>query len=422
MYQTEELTKAQVAPILKSKQFWDWLTNVKPTKEGCIVLNNSYLFRENIKTTKSESYLAIPLDVKKGSPEFGDAVVVTGIKIKTDFQYFPKAHSGISKEVSLGDAISDHVKRFGKVGFVLIGEILDDVSLREPIDEAGIEELILDPTEKQIVKVDSGKIVIRELLDDETLWLELEKEISPLPEELATPIAKALNNLREQAYVRLKIPSDSEDVNRTLIDDIVTSFDGAIEEYKTSLNECNGDYRADPDEFNNILRIAYNFAGDAMDLLRLILQLSDLKPIVLFSTVNNQLVLSNSFRELPWPRSEKKGSLKLYDKTVKGARNRAFHRLFPFSKAIDVDVAGLSFKAKKLRLFPEYGTHKMNALDYEDRELVEIMTQFTRTTEHTVTPIFWQKNLAVMENTVALLKQLKTALVSILSDQNTIKS
>jgi hypothetical protein len=109
MNQSEKLTKDQVAPILKSKQLWDWVTNVKPSKEGYVVLNNSYLFRENIKTTKSEWYLAFPLTIEKGSPQFGGAVVITGISINTDFQYFPKSHSGISKVIHLSDAISDQV-------------------------------------------------------------------------------------------------------------------------------------------------------------------------------------------------------------------------------------------------------------------------------------------------------------------------
>jgi hypothetical protein len=417
MKSTAQLVREQVAEILKSKQFNNWFSNLKPTKEGHVVFNNSYLFRENIKTTKSENYLAVQFDPQKGSMDVEGLYVVDGISINTDFQYFVKGSSNVGKEILLDNAIRKFVRKFGKVGFVLIGTIVDDVVLRASVGESGIDELILDPTQKDDVRIDATKIVIKELFDDETLWLKLQEKVNPLSESLAAPIAKALNNLRETAYVRLKIPADVSEVSRTMLDEIVEAFESAITEYKSSLDKCKGYSGTNPEEFNNVLRIAYNFAGDAMDLLRLIVQISDLKPVVLYSTIHTQLSLSNAFKELPWPRTEKKGSLKLYDKTVKGARNRAFHRLFPFSKAIDVDVSGLSFRAKKLRLFPEYGAHKSNTLDYEDRELVEIMTQFTRTTEHTVTPVFWQKNLAVMENTVALLKQLKTALISILSDQ-----
>ena len=417
-----QLVREQIAEILNSKQFKDWLSNVKPAKEGHIAFNNSYLFRENIKTTKSKNYLALPFDPSKGSLNEGELCVINGVNINTDFQYFVKGSLDEGKKIPLEKAIGEFARRFGKVGFVLIGGIVDDVVLSEPVGDSGIDDLILDSTGKEDVRVDAGKIIIKVLFDDETLWLKLQKKIDPLPESLAAPIAKALNNLRETAYVRLKIPTDVSEVKHTMLDEIVKAFERAITDYKSALAKCKGDSGTSAEEFNSVLRIAYNFASDAMDLLRLIVQISDLKPLVLFSTIHSQLLLSNAFRDLPWPRTEKKGSLKLYDKTVKGARNRAFHRLFPFSKAIDVDVAGLSFKAKKLRLFPEHGAHKSNTLDYEDRELIEIMTQFTRTTEHTVTPIFWQKNLAVMEKTVELLKQLKIALVSILSDQNASKS
>jgi len=414
--------RGQMAEILRSKEFKDWFSSVKPTKEGHIVFNNSYLFRENIKTTKNQWYLSLPFDPSKGSMSEAELCVVKGISINTDFQYFAKNSFSAEEEIPLDKAIGEFLKRFGKVGFVLIGTIVDDVKLTVPLENGGIDELVLDPTQKEEVHVNTRRITIKELFDDETLWLKLQDKAKSLPDSLAAPIAKALNNLRELAYVRLSIPNDVSEVKYTMLDEIVEAFEGAIADYKSSLAKCKGDSGTSVDEFNNLLRVAYNFAGDAMDLLRLIVQISDLKPLVLFSTIHNQLLLSNAFKELPWPRTEKKGSLKLYDKTVKGARNRAFHRLFPFSKAIDVDVAGLSFKAKKLRLFPEYGAHKSNTLDYEDRELIEIMTQFTRTTEHTVTPIFWQKNLAVMEKTVELMKHLKTALVSILSDQNASKS
>jgi hypothetical protein len=422
MTSTAQLVRKQIAEILKSKQFNDWFSNVKQTKEGHVVFNNSYLFRENIKTTKNENYLALPFDPPKGSLNEGELCVVNGISINTDFQYFVKGSSNLGKEVLLDKAIGEFVKRFGRVGLVLIGTIVDDVVLSEPVEDSGIDELVLDPSQKDDLRIEGKRIIVKELFDDETLWLKLQEETNPLSESLAAPMAKALNNLREIAYVRLKIPTDTSEVKQTMLDEIIKAFESAIKDYKSSLAKWKGDPGGNPEEFNNVLRIAYNFSGDAMDLLRLIVQMSDLKPIVMFSTIYPQFSLSNAFRELPWPRTEKKGSLKLYDKTVKGARNRAFHRLFPFSKAIDVDVAGLSFKAKKLRLFPEYGAQKSNTLDYEDRELVEIMTQFTRTTEHTVAPVFWQKNLAVMENTVELLKQLKAALVSILSDQKVSKS
>ncbi len=76
-------------------------------------------------------------------------------------------------------------------------------------------------------------------------------------------------------------------------------------------------------------------------------------------------------------------------------------------------------KAKKIRLFPEYRSaqRKAQLVDYEDRELVELLTQFSRTSEHAVTPVFWAKNVAVMEWIVSLMAEFRCALVAALVDK-----
>lgn len=429
MSATSKLIMEQVSQIIDSEIFKKWIDAVKPPKPGYIVFNNSFFFRETQKTTKASGYLSVRVEPAKDGVKFGGLFVLEGFSINLDFQYIPDGTGKIDKVLTLEQSLTALLEKFGKVAFVFIGNIKDDVSVAVEINESGVKKLVLSPQQKDLVSFNDGDLSIRELLDDEPLWTELQtcykpdgKTVIPPPDVLAASLSKALTKLRETAYVRLTLPDEAKKETRTMLDDITSAFDDANKAYKNSLGKCGGDYKKDQQEFNNVLRLAYNFTTDAVDFLKLIAQLSDLKPPILYATVGAQFNLSNSFRELPWPRSEQKGSLKLYDATIKGARNRAFHRLFPFSKAINVDVSSLSFKATKLLLFPEFTSRKGNQLDYEDRELVEIMTQFSRTTEHTVTPVFWQKNLAVMENTVALLKQLKTALFAILSDQKGIKT
>lgn len=424
MSATGKLVEEQVFQILDSTEFKNWLEETKPSKPGYVVFNNSFFFRESQKTTKSSGYLSVRFDPTKGGVLKKDIFILEGFRMNSDFQFFADTTAKIKKGTSLEDSLTDLIGRFGKVAFVFIGKIRDDVVLSEEVDDDVINKLTLNPKGKNTLTVADGELIINELLDDETLWAELKKDYKPdgktpgePPDILASPLAKALRELRAKAYVRLTLPDGANKDNNTLLDDIANAFEEANKAYNDSLSKCSGDFQKNQQEFNNILRLAYNFATDAVEFLQLIVHLSDLKPPVLFATIASQLKPSNSFKALPWPRSEEKGSLKLYDATIKGARNRAFHRLFPFSKAIDVDVTDISFKATKLRLFPEFIRKKESQLDYEDRGLVEIMTQFSRTPEHTVSPVFWQKNLAVMENTVALLKQLKAALFAILSDQ-----
>lgn len=423
MLKSEKLIRLQVERILNSPQFVQWKAdNVK--KAGHIILNNSFFFRQGVKSNKSEQYLGFVSTSGADDLTTSRLQVISGVTINKDFQFFPEKNSQI-RSITLDKATtSDLIKNFGRVGFVFIGNVFDDVSFSEPIDEADFRNLILEPKQSDLIRIKNQDIVIRELIDEDSLWHELENRYShnakgkySLPESLANPLSTALKNLRVNAYARLKIPENTREVKSTMVDSIIRAFEEAAKGYQVSLDKCKGDHRTDPNEFNNVLRIAYNFTSDAMEMLKIIVHMSDIKPIILFTTIHSQFELSNALKELPWPRSEKKGSLQLYESTVKGARNHAFHRLFPFSKAIDVDVSGLAFRAKRLRLFPEFTNKKNNTLDYEDRDLVELLTQFSRTSEHTVTPVFWKKNLVVIERTIDLLKQFKAALIAILSDQ-----
>ncbi len=64
-----------------------------------------------------------------------------------------------------------------------------------------------------------------------------------------------------------------------------------------------------------------------------------------------------------------------------------------------------------LHLFPEYVARRSEeGIEYEDRALVEILADFTRVGERSVSPQFWERNLAVMEATVGLLTATSNAL------------
>ena len=68
----------------------------------------------------------------------------------------------------------------------------------------------------------------------------------------------------------------------------------------------------DPRAFNEVLRLPYNFAGDAKTFIELIVSICDLKPVVLWGTIGSHFALSEAFRALPWMRSRNKASLKKY--------------------------------------------------------------------------------------------------------------
>ena len=67
--------------------------------------------------------------------------------------------------------------------------------------------------------------------------------------------------------------------------------------------------------------------------------------------------------------------------------------------------------ARRLTLMPAHGRSKSGvAFDYEDREMVEVLTELTRAPEIAVPLDFWRKNAAVMESFENLLKRIEDVL------------
>ena len=144
-----------------------------------------------------------------------------------------------------------------------------------------------------------------------------------------------------------------------------------------------------------------------------VFSICDLKPIVRWCTVDEWFRLAESFRDLPWSKikEKEKHSLDAYQATISNARNMAFHRLLPVDNTLRVELEGTKLGRITLRLFPEYAARNSDErLDYEDRALVELLTNFTRVSERSVSPQFWRRNVAVMEATVELLSRTGSAL------------
>lgn len=96
---------------------------------------------------------------------------------------------------------------------------------------------------------------------------------------------------------------------------------------------------------------------------------------------------------------------------IGGARNKSFHNLFPFSKTLRVPLDGVPLEAIRLTFFSEYGGKKnANRFEYQDQDLIEAFTEFTRAGEKFVPFSFWGKNLDVMSRTVDLLRATDDAL------------
>ncbi len=401
--------RAAVAAVTKQREFVKWLKDEK-VGEGLVLLNNSFIFRQKLKTVKSDLYLGIPT---RTSSNLGlsHVVVARGIAFNSDFKFVDlKGMKKLDVE-EIDAAIDQRLGQLGSIVMVLIGEVLDNVVTRTPIGHSLFSELELNPAATAALTIRDKTVQIKSVLDEEAIWIELEKAYgTDLPSDLAQPIASALDRIRKDHYAVLRLPGEST-VSRPLIESFVDALRQNLSRYKHAWTKCKGQMDVDPAEFNDVLRIAYNFATDAVLVIRLLVSICDLKPIVRWCTLDEWFHLAESFRDLPWTRTKDKHSLDDYQLTVSNARNRAFHRLLPIDNTLRVELEGTKLGRVTLRLFPEYAARSSEeTLDYEDRALVELLTDFTRVSERSVSSQFWRRNITVMEATVELLSRTSTAL------------
>jgi hypothetical protein len=398
-----------VAAVVKQPEFVKWL-KAEEIGEGLILLNNSFIFRQKLKTTKSELYLGIPA---RTASHLGvsNVIVVRGIAFNTDFKFVELRGMKKLQTDEIQTAIDKELGRLGSIVMVLIGEVLDNVITKEPIGHSLFSEIELNPTSSTALMVNGKTIQVNSISNEEAIWSELEKAYgADLPEDFVEPLATALDHVRKHHYAVLSLPGELNP-SHPLLDSFVEALRQNSTRYKKAWNKCKGQLDMDPGEFNDMLRIAYNFATDAVLVIRLLVSICDLKPIVRWCTVDEWFRLAEIFRNVPWAKTKDKPSLDAYQQTVNNARNKAFHRLLPVDNTLRVELEGTKLGRITLRLFPEYvARNTEQTMDYEDRALVELLTDFTRVSEKSVSPQFWQRNIAVMEGTIELLSRTSSAL------------
>ena len=406
----QKRVETSTSVLTQGTLFQEWLKQEKPVPGSNLLINNSFVYRDKLQTTKSQYYPAIFID-SKGGLNASDVNIAAGPGINSDFKAFPPKALGSLKSESLKSGITRECLQLGHLVFLLIGEVQDTAVNTEDIGSALFNKIRLDPAAVPVLSINGREITVNSVADDEALWAYLEKEHgNALPEEFLQPFATAIKNLRARDHALLRVPPRTAKLGKTLIDSWADALTSSTAEYSKALKDSGGTSAKDPDAFNSVLRIAYNFAGDAIHLIRLLISICDAKPVVQWCTSNDWLRLSEAFRLLPWSKLKGKPSLDGYQQTINSARNRAFHNLLMVNKTLQAEVAGSALGTIKLRLFSEYTRRTEEKFDYKDKVLVQILTDFTRAAEQSVSPTFWNRNLSVMEATVALIKSISDTL------------
>ena len=403
MHAVIDSIQRDVEQLLAHPTYQQWAAT-QALREGDICLvNNSFVYRD-VTTTKSDRYLAI-MFAGSGQPE-PNPFIATGVRINSDLKRIAARSSNFPVLTTMEDAVQTQIADIGVLAFVLIGRVEDTVIIEQALDHPTFDQVIWDPSLPSVARVNESTITVQDTYDEDAVWSVvaawLVEQGRPISDDLREAIGIALDRLQDRAIAKLILPGVTDAGQQSMTDDIVRVLKEQREHYARALSHVARQPSEPQTALNDVLRIAYNFASDASTFLRLIVSVCDLKPIVLWGTIAEHFKLSESFRHLPWTRSLSKPSLKNYIATISDARNSAFHNLFPFRKSLSVSLPEAALRQVNLRLFSEHRKKKENQLDYQDRELVEVLIQFTRARDRRASLRFWQQNLEVMDNAIEL--------------------
>jgi len=415
--EVKALIVKNVEELINTKEFNSQFTS-QPVQDGDLILiNNSFILRKPLIKTKKNSQFLL-LKVKGNKPDISEVYVSTPSDFDQDFKILNSKQAEKMPLIPIEQAIDKEAQNLGQLIFFLIGDVVD-CSYSTEIQNHHVSELKFDPNvaKPEVMSAD-GKtiIVINQITDPGTAWNIIKLELEIIPninlDALEKAYALSFEKIQNEARLIMNLPKPtSPRKSNSFIEQLQNSVIEQRKLYESALEKCKSGQ--DPNEINlrEIMRISYNFADDAINLLQLLVSLSDLKAVVLWSTLKSHFDLAESIRNLPWSKSDKKASPDYYVEKIKGARNHAFHNLLLFDRTIEADLSGVQVHAKKLTILPPYSQRKNNVpLDYEDREIVEILSEITRATETVVTLDFWIKNLAVLESFERLLSSTKEAL------------
>jgi hypothetical protein len=398
-----EAVRASVARVLEIPAAKTWLAEQKLQDGEIVLINNSFLYRK-VSTQKANAYLALSVEAEGHLSQIPQ--IATDSRLNNDLKRISVKAKARPNLLPLDQAIQSEISYLGHLVFILIGHLEDVTILEHQLQHHIFEKVIWDPQSPALCSIDGNVITIQSTEDEDRLWeqlLETCKSHGRVADDLLRDaFGEALDKLQDQAVAELKLPDTEAPNTEGMTFAIVEVLQEHRNTYFEALGRCDGDAEQDPQSFNEILRIAYNFATDAITYLRLIIKVCDLKPLILWGTIAEHFELSEAFKQLPWTRAQTKASIEAYISTISDARNSAFHHLFPFQKTLRVSLPEAAFRQAELRMFSEHAKKRENQLSYQDKELVGVLLEFTRARERKVSPGFWRKNLDVMDSTIRL--------------------
>jgi len=390
-------------------EYYNELKNekVKKNGDGYIAINNSFVFREGVAVTKkSEKYLCMRMENGLEDPE---NPMILETRFNDDIKFFDKRSKNLTFK-DLYKAIDEEIKNIGFATFILIGKM----ELPEKLEMGNNSiKIVFDRKEKgiKVKKVGDRIVLITSNIGKSTLRNKLQECLSSeynndSDRRYLKDFDKLCNDLCEKMHYRLILPTNgTRKHSETFIGYIKSQLKEQIEQYKSFLENYERNLM-------EIKRISYNFATDAIKLMRLIMVVCDIHPIILWLTIYEMLNLKKAFKNLP-EFDNSKPKLDNYKNLISKSRNKSFHNFFNIEYDVVVDLEDFSLKTDQLILFREFKRSRKNFFDsfhFKDKEIIAALLELSRTSQEELPEVFWGKNLNVLESFYNLLDAIENTL------------
>lgn len=403
----------EVAQLLDTKAFREWLGKNALRVGQLVAFNNSFLIREpSSKTSKSAKYLCVKIG-QTGKPELPALIARPG-GMNSQFKRITSRNSDNTTTEELRSGVQYELSHLGMIVRALIGRIGEDEPVSITLEgTADWHTLTYQPKQSSIVEISNGALSINRVDDLDVVWNAISSGLSAGgyddAAKLAETFERRFTDLREMACRPVDVNDISPEVP-SILGEVTKHLEAQIRGYSRALRSHLTDAN-DGESYNELLRIAYNFADGTQELMNLAIGICDMKPVISWLTIYDQFLLADKFGQLPFAIIGKgKPSLAQYRSIVASARNRAFHDTFSFGQPFRARLTGDAFQAPELRLFRQY-TSKAPVLNYEDRDLVTLLEGFTRPAEKPIPLGFWETNLEVMQAVAGVAHSLHRSLL-----------
>lgn len=402
--------------LLASDAFDAWKGAETLQVGDLIACNNSFWYREGQSTTKSAYYLGI--EVGDG-PNFTlpPVVVMANSRINLQFKRLAARERPKYEIADLDTALNEQLPGLGSIVLSLAGRIGEPEAAQVPLAKVpGLDLLMYVPGQSSPAVVSGSVVMLGTVADLDGSWAAVQDAAAGTDGVDAGALGEAFEaafHALQEASTRPVDPADVTEDAPSILSNILERMEEQVKAFSTTLEQHQRNLDNN-DVYNELLRVAYNFADGARAFLRLMVGVCDLKPVLFWLTVFEQVELAHRFEKLPFSLVGKgKPSLERYRSVIADARNQAFHDLFAFDHPFRVELPGDALRSAELRLFREYAKRGDSALNFEDRGLVDLFASFTRTPERPVPVGFWQGNAEVMTAVVDTVRALRRALIAV---------